>query len=141
MTTIDGLISEFRAKHPTIRIGAEGAYTYLESAEYEQMLHDWAENALAMEARLVAEKIDQLWQAANAYTTNFISGVAIGLLAIGVMQSKPKALAVTAWSSQVWDEYYARKAAVTPGDKLNLDFSGFGPMPFSVPELRAELGM
>ena len=89
----------------------------------------------------IASKIDQLWQAANDYTANYISGVAIGLLTIGVIQGKAKALAVTGWSSQVWDEYYTRKAAINLGSPLNLDFSSFGPMPHSVPELRAELGM
>jgi hypothetical protein len=50
-------------------------------------------------------------------------------------------LAVSAWSSAVWDDYYARKALVTVSSVDNLDFSSHGPMPHSVPELRAELGI
>lgn len=92
-------------------------------------------------AELVAERIDSLWVAADAYTAGYISGVAIGLLTVGVLQSKPKALAITAWSSAVWGEYYARKASVHLGGPLNLDFSSLGPMPYSVPELQAELSM
>lgn len=95
----------------------------------------------AQDAAAVAAKIDRLWAAADAYTSSHISGVAIGLLTIGVMQGKPKALAVSAWSSAVWDDYYARKVLVTASSVENLDFSSHGPMPHSVPELRAEMGM
>lgn len=95
----------------------------------------------AQDAATVAAKIDRLWSAADRYTSGYISGVAIGLLTIGVLQAKPKALAVSAWSSGVWDDYYNRKAAVTVGSEEDLDFSSHGPMPHSVPELRAELGM
>ena len=80
-------------------------------------------------------------QAADRYTSSYISGVAIGILTIGVMQHKPKALAVTAWSSAVWAEYYARKALVTATSVDNHDFSSFGPIPHSVPELQAEVGL
>ena len=83
----------------------------------------------------------RLWQAADTYERNYISGVAIGLLTIGVIQQLPKALAVAAWSASLWTEYYARKEAVSLETSLNLDFSSFGPIPFSVPELRTELGM
>ena len=95
----------------------------------------------AQDAATVAAKIERLWAAADGYTSSHISGVAIGLLTIGVLQSLPKALAVSAWSSAVWDGYYARKALVTASSAENLDFSSHGPMPHSVPELRAELGM
>lgn len=90
------------------------------------------------EAKTVASKIEQLWQAANAYVTGYISGVAIGILTIGVMQQKPKCLAVSAWSGQIWTEYYIRKSTITADSVLNLDFSSFGPMPYTVPELQAE---
>ena len=96
---------------------------------------------ITADAALVADKVDALWRAADTYTSGYISGVAIGLLTIGVLQSLPKALAVSAWSSAVWDDYYARKALVTASSVANLDFSSHGPMPYSVPELRAELGM
>ena len=95
----------------------------------------------AQDAATIAAKIDRLWAAADAYTSSYISGVAIGLLTIGVLQGKPMALAVSAWSSQVWDSYYTRKAAVTSGSVDNLDFSAHGPMPYSVPDLRTELGL
>lgn len=120
-----------------------------------QVAADWAAriNAVQMDAGQVAAwqgaqdaatieaKIGRLWAAADAYTSGYISGVAIGLLTIGVLQSLPKALAVSAWSSAVWDDYYARKALVTASSVDDLDFSSHGPMPHSVPELRAELGM
>ena len=95
----------------------------------------------AQDAALIARKVDALWAAADAYTSSYISGVAIGLLTIGVLQGKPMALAVSAWSSQVWDSYYTRKALVTASSVDNLDFSSHGPMPHSVPELRVELGL
>jgi len=90
---------------------------------------------------VVIDKINALWTAADAYEKNYISGVAIGLLTLGVIQSKPKALAVSAWSASHWDDYYTRKAAITATSVLNLDFSPSGAIPYSVPELRAELGM
>jgi len=95
----------------------------------------------AQDAATIEAKIGRLWAAADAYTSGYISGVAIGLLTIGVLQAKPKALAVSAWSSAVWDDYYARKALVTVSSVDNLDFSSHGPMPHSVPELRGELGL
>lgn len=93
------------------------------------------------DVKLVENKIEALWQAADKYTRSYISGVAIGILTIGVLQEKPKAQAVSAWSSSVWAEYYARKALVTPTGVDNLDFSSFGPIPYSVPELQAEVGL
>ncbi|EER61568.1 hypothetical protein AcdelDRAFT_0903 [Acidovorax delafieldii 2AN] len=90
---------------------------------------------------IVSAKIEALWQAADKYTSSYISGVAIGILTIGVMQKKPKALAVSAWSSSVWTEYYVRKALVTSNSADNHDFSSFGPIPYSVPELQAEAGL
>lgn len=95
----------------------------------------------AEESRLVSEKIEALWQAADRYTSGYISGVAIGILTIGVMQQKPKAIAVTAWSSSIWAEYYARKSLVTATSEDNHDFTSFGPIPYSVPELQAEVGL
>jgi hypothetical protein len=89
--------------------------------------------------RVIASKIEQLWSAADKYVNGYISGVAVGLLTIGVIQQKPKSLAITAWSQSVWNEYYIRKAAVTFDSVLDLDFSSFGPMPFTVPELQAEV--
>lgn len=101
---------------------------------------DTAEEISEREA-MVADKIDQIWRAADSYVNSYISGVAVGLLTIGVIQNKTKALAVTAWSSSVWDDYYTRKAGVTADSVLDLNFSAHGPMPYTVPELRAELGL
>lgn len=92
-------------------------------------------------AKIVANKVEELWQAADTYTTKFISGVAIGILTIGVISQKPKALAVSAWSSSIWTEYYIRKAAITTMSPSDLDFSSFGPIPHSIPELQAELNL
>ena len=112
----------------------------------EFVIMPWWEEQYAAEqaerdAAKVTAKIESLWAAADAYTSSYISGVAVGLLTIGVLQLKPKALAVSAWSSAVWDDYYARKALVAVSSVDNLDFSNHGPMPHSVPELRGELGM
>jgi hypothetical protein len=98
-------------------------------------------NKIAMDAKMVSFKVNQLWKAADSYVESYISGIAIGLLTIGVVQAKPKALAVVAWTSSIWDEYYTRKAVVTADSTLNLDFSSFGSIPHSIPELRTELGM
>lgn len=95
----------------------------------------------AAEQATVNAKVEALWTAADKYTSNYISGVAIGILTIGVLQQKPKALAVSAWSSSVWAEYYARKALVTVTSEDNHDFSSFGPVPHTVPELQTEVGL
>ncbi len=119
------------------RIWSAGQWQHIADSEVPAMpAPDPAEIAAT-----VARKIDALWASADAYTSRYISGVAIGLLTIGVLQAKPKAQAVSAWSSAVWDDYYARKALVTVSSVENLDFSNHGPMPYSVPELRAEMGM
>ena len=86
----------------------------------------------------VAQKIEALWQAADRYTSGYISGMAIGILTIGVMSGKPKCLAVAAWSAAVWREYYLRKSRITSGSEDEHDFSMFGPIPYSVPEMEAE---
>lgn len=100
-----------------------------------------ADAKAASDLKLQEDKIEALWQAADKYTSSFISGVAIGILTIGVLQQKPKALAVSDWSSRVWAEYYARKSLVTATSNDNHDFSAFGPMPYSVPELQEEVGL
>lgn len=86
--------------------------------------------------------IAALWQAAHDYEYAEISGSAIGLLTLGVLQQKPKCTAVQAWIQSIWSLYYQRKAAMThdiaPSD---LDFSSCGPCPWTVPDLLAELGM
>ena len=96
---------------------------------------------LTLPVEPISEKIEALWQAADRYVTGYISGVAIGILTIGVIQGKPKALAVTAWSNAVWSDYYVRKALVEGGAVPNLDFSTHGPIPHTVPELQDEIGL
>lgn len=108
--------------------------------EPEQVASNQA-NADAQQAKRIADKIDALWRAADSYVSGYISGVAIGLLTIGLIQQKPKALAVTAWSSAIWASYYERKALVSTDSVDDLDFSSLGSMPYSVPELQAELGV
>ena len=90
---------------------------------------------------VIAAKQNALWQAADDYTRSHISGVAVGILTIGVMMGKPKCYAVAGWSGAVWAEYYRRKELVTVNSMDDHDFSGFGAMPHSVPELQAEVGM
>ena len=99
------------------------------------------EEAQANLAQAVQSQVDALWRAADAWQMQYISGVAIGLLTIGVIRGLPKALAVSDWSAALWASYYARKAAVTPYTAVSCDFSSAGPMPYSVPELRAELDL
>lgn len=79
--------------------------------------------------------INLLWNAANEYQESRISGAAIGLLTLGVLQGKPKCVAVQQWITAVWTDYYTRKAALSK----NLDYSNNGPMPYTVPELMAEV--
>lgn len=98
------------------------------------------ECAVRKQARMQADIAD-LWACADAYQSGYISGVAVGLLTMGVMRGMPKALAVQAWSAAVWDAYYTRKAAVLAGAQADLDFTCCGPMPHSVPELREEMGL
>lgn len=116
----------------------------IEPAVINGLLHrQWRVDPRSPEeiARVVEAKVEALWQAADRYTSGYISGVAVGILTIGVMQQKPKALAVSAWSSAVWAEYYARKAFVTATSADDHDFSSFGNIPHTVPELQAEVGL
>lgn len=103
----------------------------------EQALRERAD----VEAARMRADVADLWACADAYQSGYISGVAVGLLMMGVMRGMPKALAVQAWSAAVWDAYYTRKAAVLAGAQADLDFTCCGPMPHSVPELREEMGL
>ncbi len=85
-------------------------------------------------------KYQRLWEAASAWERRNISGVALSLLTLGVSQGKPKALAIAAWSNRLWtDTYYPRKALISLNSEPDYDFSVVGDMPFSVPELAAEV--
>jgi hypothetical protein len=89
---------------------------------------------------IVAQKSYLLWKAANDYQESFISGMAGGMVTLGVIANKPKALAVARWIDSIWAEYYARKSLVSVVSNDNLDFSSLGPIPYSVPELTIERG-
>lgn len=88
-------------------------------------------------ANAEVSRIARLWYAAHDYEYQQVSGSAIGLLAMGVMQGKPKCVAVQNWIKSIWVEYYTRKANGTS----DYDFSIIGNCPHSVPELMVELGM
>lgn len=84
----------------------------------------------------------KLWQAAHDYEYAQVSGSAVGLLAMGVMQGKTKCTAVQTWIKNIWSLYYYRKALVsaeTPDSYF--DFSSVGACPYTIPELMAELGL
>ena len=81
-----------------------------------------------------------LWEAAHNYEYFQVSGSAVGLLALGVAQSKPKCIAVMTWIQSIWTLYYQRKPLVThEWDATLLDFSSCGQIPYTVPELIAEV--
>lgn len=92
-----------------------------------------AANQLAANSARVAA----LWQAAHDYEYAQISGSAIGLLTLGVLQGKPKCIAVQNWIQGLWALYYERKA----GTSTNCNFSAAGPCPHSIPDLMTELSV
>lgn len=106
----------------------------------EQVLINEA-NKLIEDEKIRARKIEALWAAADKYVTSYISGVAFSILAVGVMQGKPKALAVAGWNQAIWTEYYVRKADITLESIDNYDFTSFGAIPHSIPELQIEIGL
>jgi len=80
-------------------------------------------------------RIQALWTYASQFESNAITATVAGLVTRGVIQNKPKALAVQAWVDAIWAEYYARKASGSD----NIDFTTVGTCPHTVPELVAEL--
>lgn len=87
--------------------------------------------------KVPAEVVAALWQAAHDYEYAQISGSAIGLVTMGVIQGKPKCMAVQNWINSIWVIYYARKAS----NSTDTDFSVAGLCPHNVPELMAELAI
>lgn len=85
-----------------------------------------------------ANRIEALWTAASKFEQQSISGSAIGLITMGVIQKKPKSIAVQQWIKSIWDEYYIRKSDKT---NFDLDFSIIAEIPYTVPELMLELGL
>lgn len=94
------------------------------------------EQIMANTTAAEAKRIASLWQAAHDYEFAQVSGSAIGLLAMGVLQGLPKCIAVQNWIKGIWSVYYTRKA----GTSTDTDFSIAGQCPHSVPELMVELG-
>ena len=132
--TIDALTQRIETVAPVLSEGVwTQQWTVRAATEAEQAEY------LAQQEDKKADKIEQLWQAADRYVTGYISGVAIGILTIGVMQGKPKAQAISDWSNRIWTEYYTRKASITVDNELDLDFSSLGPIPYTIPELQAEV--
>lgn len=95
------------------------------------------QEALLASQKAEADRIASLWASAHDYEFQQVSGSAIGLLAIGVMQGLPKCLAVQSWIKSIWTLYYTRKAT----GSTDVDFSSIGDCPHSVPELMQELGL
>ncbi len=99
-----------------------------------------AAQVLAICPTVLDAKYKRLWDAASAWEKKNISGVALSLLTLGVIQQKPRALAIAAWSDRLWNEtYYPRKALISLETEPDCDFSGVGDMPYTVPELSAEV--
>lgn len=90
--------------------------------------------------KLLDAKYAKLLAAAQAQEAKSISGVGLSILALGVAQQKPKAMACASWTQSLWSIYYNRKAlvAVDLEAEPDLDFSVAGEMPYTVPELSAE---
>lgn len=111
--------------------GVLGIFT---QSDWEQMQAD----ELARRPDPEAQRIARLWQAAHDLEYAAISGSAIGLITMGVLQAKTKCLAVQGWIKSIWATYYMRKA----GTSTDCDFATVaGPCPHSVPELMVELGV
>ena len=92
----------------------------------------------ADEAAKEAARIASLWQAAHNKEFSAISGSAIGLLALGVLQQKPKCTDVQNWIQTLWngpDGYYSR----VESGSTDTDYSNIGDMPYRVPELITEV--
>jgi len=87
----------------------------------------------------INQNIDRLWNQAAEYEKGYIYGAALSMLTIGVIQGKPKALAITAWISSIWNEHYYPQKALVGYEFSGYDFSVCGPMPYSVPELSVEV--
>lgn len=87
------------------------------------------------EAKAEFARIESLWNAAHALEYANINGSAVALVTMGIMQSLPKCLAVQAWITSIWTLYYTRKAT----GSTDVDYSSCGAMPYSIPELMAEL--
>ena len=94
------------------------------------------------DASLIMQNVTELWQSAHEYESQYVTGVAIGLLTIGSLKGSPKAMAIQGWVKSLWTLYYQRKANVgVVLDPALLDFSSVGSPPFSMLQLQIELGL
>lgn len=99
-----------------------------------------SEDAVTIKAECSAHNYESLWAAGTRYQETWISGSATSMLTLGVLAHKPKSLACSAWIQSIWALYYQRKPLVDHDMPASfLDFSSIGPMPYSVPELMAEI--
>jgi hypothetical protein len=81
-----------------------------------------------------------LWQAAHDYELEYISGSAASMVTLGLISGNEKCVAVTKWIQSIWSLYYQRKALVThEWDAALYDFSECRRIPYSVPEIMAEM--
>ena len=96
-----------------------------------------SETISANQAAAEYARIASLWQAAHDIEYAQISGSAVGLITIGLVQSKPKCQAVQNWLHSLWALYYVRKAS----GSTDTDYSSVGACPHSIPEIMSELGM
>lgn len=116
--------------------------------EYQQILA-WVEDGNVIEdeftpaeiianvAQEVEHKIEQLWRAATNHQNQYISDAAHAMVLIGADKSLPKCLAVKAWGTALWTEYYTRKA---DSQNAATDFSSMGAIPHTVQEIMEEVG-
>lgn len=125
LTALENSIKHCQSLIESSAIPQETIDTYLKDIEANEL------------AKTETIRIEKLWQAAHDLEFSAISGVAVGLLVLGVMQRKPVSIAISGWIQSIWTEYYTRKF----NGSTNYDFSFAGTCPHSVPEMMAELGM
>ena len=91
--------------------------------------------SINLAAELEVKRVKFLWEEASGFEAKYLTATVVGLVTRGVIQGKPKCVAVQAWVDALWTEYYSRTASGSE----NLDFSSMGAPPYTVPELVAEL--
>ena len=131
--------SSLQAKADALQAGIASCQAELSASNLTE------DNIVAYQQELLTEannkqeqqRIASLWQAAHDIEFAAISGVAVGLLVLGVMQQKPISVAISNWVQSLWTEYYVRKFS----GSTDTDFSSVGDCPHSIPEMMQELGM
>jgi hypothetical protein len=84
----------------------------------------------------------QIHEAYDSYIANFVSGVGIGLLTIGVIKGSPKALKFAGWLTAISADYKSRSdAIITDGQPINVDFTNNGMPPVTIWDVKTEIGM